>query len=146
MVGLVFFIFVAVILVCYYLFAEDSRESRSVLPWAFLITAIASLLIGLWIIYYIFFMYPKNDVWITGLDDEGSHKNKKERKDADDGDTPAAPKKNSDIDDDYSKESKPLYVLNHALSPFLYAIAFILFFFTTKDWVDRHANQDRAHG
>ena len=79
--GLVFFILIAVILVCYYLFAEDSRDSRAVLPWAFMIAAIASILIALWIIYYIFFMYPKilskfpkNDVYVTGFDDNHNGK------------------------------------------------------------------------
>ena len=73
-IGLVFIIFVAVILASYYLFAKDSRESRAVLPWAFLIAGIASILISLWVMYYIFFMYPKKDVLVTGFDDNHNSK------------------------------------------------------------------------
>ena len=68
-VALVTALFVAVILVCYYLFAPDSKESRSVVPWAFLVAGIAATLIALWIIVYILFLYPKNEVYVTGLDD-----------------------------------------------------------------------------
>ena len=56
-------------MVCYYLFTTDSRESRSVLPWAFLIAGVASVLIGIWVIVYICFVYPKNEVYVIGFDD-----------------------------------------------------------------------------
>ena len=67
--ALVFVLFVAVVLVCYYLFAPDSKDSRSVVPSAFLIAGIAGVLIALWIVVYILFLYPKNEVYVTGLDD-----------------------------------------------------------------------------
>ena len=69
-VFLVFVLFVAVVLVCYYLFFPDSKETRAVVPWAFLIAGIVGVLIALWIIVYILFMYPKNDVYVTGMDSE----------------------------------------------------------------------------
>ena len=142
-VFLVFVLFIAVILVCYYLFAPDSRETRAVVPWAFLIAGITGVLIALWIITYIFFMYPKQDVWVTGMDDDrGGKQYKKKNDDSGDG----GKKSPDDIDDDYSKQSKPLYVFDHALSPLLFGLAFILYFFSVKGWVERHENQDKAHG
>jgi len=47
-----------------YLISKDSRESRELLPWAFLIAAISFLVLGLWIIIYIFAIYPKDKVYI----------------------------------------------------------------------------------
>ena len=68
-VALVAALLVSVVLVFYYLFARDSKDSRAVMPWAFLTAAVASFLIVCWIIYYICFMYDKNDVYVNGLDD-----------------------------------------------------------------------------
>ena len=98
--GLVFALFVAVILVCYYLFAPDSKESRAVVPWAFLIAGIVGVLIALWIITYILFLYPKNDVYVTGMDDDKQSKQSKKKADAD---SKSGKKEDDDIDDDYSK-------------------------------------------
>ena len=55
-------------------------------------------------------------------------------------------KESDEIDDDYSKKSKALYVFDHALSPLLFGIGFILYYFHVVGWVSRHENQDRAHG
>ena len=73
---------VSVVLVCYYLFARDSKESRAIVPWAFLISAVACFLIVCWIIYYIFFMYEKNDVYVASYDG-GSNMNRRRSDDED---------------------------------------------------------------
>ena len=93
-VALVLALLVSVILICYYLFARDSKDSRAVVPWAFLISAVASFLICLWIVYYIFFIYEKNDVYVTWPDSSDSDNKRKHRSPKSDDD---------DIDADYSK-------------------------------------------
>ena len=57
-----------------YLICKDSRETRALLPWAFLIGAISFLVLGFWIIIYIFAIYPRDKVYIknsNSSDDEG---------------------------------------------------------------------------
>ena len=73
---------VSVVLVCYYLFARDSKKSRAVVPWAFLISAIACFLFVLWTAVYIFFIYDKDEVYVTSYedmdrDDDGKPRNRK---------------------------------------------------------------------
>ena len=116
----------------YYLVAKDSPSSRSLVPWALLVAAIASFLIALWIVYYICAMYPGDKVSIVKYskyddddeydEDSGHHKKK------------------------YTKQSKGNYILNHILSPLCNGLCYILFFCITLDWVRRHENQERAYG
>ena len=73
---LVLALLVSVVGVCYYLFAQDSKETRAVVPWTFLIAAVASFLICIWIICYIFFIYEKNEVYVTWPDRDGDMKQK----------------------------------------------------------------------
>ena len=55
---------VASILFLIYLICKDSRDTRSLLPLAFLVAAISFLVLGLWIIIYIFGIYEKDKVYI----------------------------------------------------------------------------------
>ena len=123
-------LFVAANMYFYYLVAKDSPSSRSLVPWALLVASIASFLIALWIIYYICCMYPENKVSVV----------KYSRHDDDDFDDEGDRKKK------YTKQSKGNYILNHALSPIINGLAYLLFFFVTLDWVRRHENQERAYG
>ena len=86
-----------------------------------MIAGVAGLFIVLWIFVYIFFIYPKNEVYVTGIDDSLQREHKRmnmQIKDADE-----------DIDDDYSKQSKPLYVFKHAFTPLILGLSFIIYFF-----------------
>ena len=79
--------FVAVVLLSYYLIAPESRKSRSVIPWGFLMASIASFLIFIWVTVYIFFIYNKDSkyVLVTRFDeDKGGHKERRKRGRADD--------------------------------------------------------------
>jgi len=46
----------------------------------------------------------------------------------------------------YTKQSKASYIFMHVLAPLINGTAFLLFWWTSKDWVDRHQNQQRAYG
>jgi len=39
---------------------------------------------------------------------------------------------------EYITQSKNVYILLHIMLPLISAIAFVIAFFTTKDWVERH--------
>ena len=86
-VALVFALLVSVILVSYYLFARDSKESRAVVPWIFLISAVASFLICFWIIVYIFFIYEKNEVYVTWPERDTDKNGGKRKRKSDEEDT-----------------------------------------------------------
>ena len=64
--------FVAVILLFVYLVATDSPGTRALVPWGFLLGAIANFLIVLWIIIYIGFMYDQEKVYLKGSDNSGA--------------------------------------------------------------------------
>ena len=70
--SLVILFAVAVCLILFYLVAPDSKASRGVLPWAFLIAGITGILIGTWVITYFYAIYSKSDkyVYVRGLDDD----------------------------------------------------------------------------
>ena len=75
--SLVILLGIAVCLILFYLVAPDSRGSRAVLPWAFLIAGISALLIGVWIITYFYGIYSKSDkyVYVRGLDNDSFSSN-----------------------------------------------------------------------
>ena len=54
---------VAIVLWFIYFIANDSHGSRKLVPPAFLIYGIASVLIGLWVFIYILFLYKKNQIY-----------------------------------------------------------------------------------
>ena len=56
---------IAVVFIFYYWCADDSPDSREVTPWAFLLAAIANLLIGTWILIYFYAIYKKDKVWMN---------------------------------------------------------------------------------
>ena len=63
--------FVAVVLLFIYLVANDSPDTRALIPWGFLIGAIANFLIVIWIIIYIGFMYEEDKVYVKSSDTSG---------------------------------------------------------------------------
>ena len=62
-------LFIAVIMALAYLFLEDSRESRELVTWSFLLASIANFLIVVWIIIYISFIYDRNEVLVSSPED-----------------------------------------------------------------------------
>ena len=61
---------VAVALAIIYLIVPDSKWSRELVPWAFIIASIASYLIVIWIVTYIGFMYPYNSVYVKKSEED----------------------------------------------------------------------------
>ena len=55
---------VAVVLLLIYLIAPDSRGTRKILPYGYLVYGIGGILIGLWVIVYIAFIYKRDKVYI----------------------------------------------------------------------------------
>ena len=121
----------AVALYIYYFSSRDSHSSRSNLPIALILATITSFLLVIWILVYIGAIYPKDKVYVNKWDkdtqlhveDEDEHKHYR-----------------------YTKQSKGTYIFSHILSPLVNGIAYLLFFFVTRDWVNRHQNQEKAHG
>ena len=123
----------AVIIYSYYYVSEDSIKTRKWLPWAHLLGALTSLLLILWIIIYIGCIYDREMVYVNRWDrevnpspedmvDERTHKGK------------------------YIKESKQFYILWHIIPPIVFGIAYLVFYFTTDSWVQRHSKQQRTYG
>ena len=97
--------FVAVILLSYYLIAPESINSRSVIPWGFLMASIASFLIFIWVTVYIFFVYSKDSkyVLVTKFDeDAGGHKERRKRERSNDEAKERGEDPQDDIDPEYS--------------------------------------------
>ena len=141
-VGILVIYFVAVVLLFIYLVANDSKGTRALVPWGFLIGAIANFLIVIWIITYIGFIYEEDKVYLKSNDSSGMAKeNQNSKKQSSDTDDPEAEKKRH-----YKTMSKPLYILDHIIGPLIAGLLFILEYVSTKTWVERHANQDRAYG
>ena len=46
----------------------------------------------------------------------------------------------------YTKQSKASYIFMHTLAPLINGTAFLLFWWTSRDWVKKHENQQRAYG
>ena len=62
-------LFIAVVMAIIYLIMDDSRDSRELVSWAFLLAAIANFLITVWIIIYIAFIYDRQEVMVTSPED-----------------------------------------------------------------------------
>ena len=132
--GIVYVIFVVILLVAvclmlYYWIAEDSKDSRAVVPWGFLLAGIANLLILIWVLVYILALYKKDKVYVPKTIDWGGGESAA-------GDPDADEKKSSD----YYKMTKGSYLLGHVVAPFFNAILFFTFWWTSRGWVERHAN------
>ena len=54
----------AVVLYFVYLVAPDSPRTRGLTPWSLLIAGITSVLIAVWIVVYIYVLYPRDKVYI----------------------------------------------------------------------------------
>ena len=59
------FYLTAVILIIIYFVATESKRSRSLTPWAFLLGAIGSILLIIWICVYIFCIHKTNNLKTT---------------------------------------------------------------------------------
>ena len=125
--------FAAVILLFIYLVANDSPGTRGLVPWGFLLGAIANFLIVIWIIIYIGFLYEEEKVYLKGNDNTGTG----------DSSTMSADDQKKKK---YKSMSKPLYIIDHIIGPLLAGILFLLEYFSTKVWVKNHENQQRAYG
>ena len=71
MIAFLVLYFVAVVLLFIYLVANDSPDTRALIPWGFLIGSIANFLIVIWIIVYIGFMYEEDKVYVKSSDTSG---------------------------------------------------------------------------
>ena len=66
---LLMLLFIAAIMALVYLFLDDSKESRELVTWAFLLASIANFLIVVWVIIYIAFIHDRNDVLVSSPED-----------------------------------------------------------------------------
>ena len=60
---ILFILMVAVIFQFYYWMADDSKDSREIVPWSFLLAAIANFLLVIWILVYILALYKREKVY-----------------------------------------------------------------------------------
>ena len=67
-VGILAFFFIGVAIVLTFLIGPDNPTIRSLIPWGFLIVAIANILIATWIIIYISAIYHEDQVYIGNSD------------------------------------------------------------------------------
>lgn len=121
------------IIYSYYYVSKDNAKTRKWLPWAHLLAALTSFLLILWVIIYIGCIYEKEQVYVNRWDREVN------------------PNPN-DLEDDrtkkgkYAKESKTEYIVWHIFPPIIFFIGYLVFYFTTESWVERHKNQERTYG
>ena len=66
--GILVVYFAAVVLLFIYLVAPDSPETRALIPWGFLVGAVANFLLVLWVIIYIGFLYENDKVYVGGME------------------------------------------------------------------------------
>ena len=62
-------LFIATVMALVYLILDDSRDTRNLVVWAFLLAAIANFLIIVWLILYIACIYDRNEVMVTSPED-----------------------------------------------------------------------------
>ena len=75
--GVVYLLLLAPLLVAsliysFYYCSKESHKARSYLPWAFILGAVSSVLIGVWIILYICVIYKKDKVLTNRWDHEST--------------------------------------------------------------------------
>ena len=131
---LLIFEVLAITAVLYYWVSEESHNARKQLPWAAILAAVGSFAILTWIIIYIAAIYPYKKVYVNNWDRETEP----------DLDVNDEEKRNSSTK--YTKQTKVVYILSHILVPLLNGIAFLLFYFPIKGWVERHKKQDKTYG
>ena len=110
----------------YYFIAKDSPTTRGLLPWGVILAGVTNLLIFIWVIVYITSLYKYDKVYVNSWD---------ARKEEFDDDTPR-----------YGKMPKATYLFHHCLYPFVNILLYTVEYCVIKDWVDKHANQERAYG
>jgi hypothetical protein len=114
----------------YYFSSRNRKGPRSWLPCANLLAFISSLLLIFWIIIYICVFYQRDEVFISKWD-SNLNPNLETLEDQ---------------KGKWQKQSKAAYVIWHIIPPVTFGLAFLLFYFTTADWVKRHENQEKAYG
>ena len=123
-------ILVAVIFQFIYWCSKDSPGTRGLLPWSFFIAGIAGILIALWVLIYILFMYKRKYVY-----NQTYHNEEEDEPPASDEKKPEDPDK---AKPGYERSSKGMYLFFHFVNPLLFGTAFLLFWWTTRGWVERH--------
>ena len=123
-------LFVAVLMYMFFYCTKDSKSSRSIVPWTFLLAAFTSFFLVIWITVYICVIYNREKVYVNKWDNE----------------TTPSFDENETKSGKYTKINKANYIVWHLVGPIIYFIAYSTFWFASKDWVDRHKNQDKAHG
>merc|ERR1719329_1472679 len=93
-------IFVSVVLVGIWLFPKDSATTRAILPWGFLVFAIANFILFFWVFIYLVLIFPSDEVYVE--------RNRFIKYDHEEG--------------KYKKKNKGLYVLNSTVLPLLSGI------------------------
>ena len=127
----------AVVLISIFLCSRDSKYSRSVVPWAFLLAGISSLLLAFWVVIYITSIYDEKYVKIprrgggNGYDDEGE---------ADPDEEPERVHHKRD----YYRQSKSSYVLWNTIFTFINGGLYLCLFWLSKVWVDANAEREEA--
>ena len=114
------------IVVFIYWVVPDRDWTRELLPWAFLTSAIACVLIFAWICIYIECIFGGNVVKYLPrfVFDKGN--------DPLEGGT-----KRNDDEVEYARMTKSNYIATH-IGALLMAVLYLGFFFICKDWVDTH--------
>lgn len=116
-------LFAAAGLFIYYYATKDSPFARSNLPIALILAVISSFLLFFWILIYILAIYPRDQV-LVGKFDKETEFNLEDNDGAKQG--------------KYTKQPKGTYLFTHSLLPVIMGIAYLVFFFITRDWADRH--------
>ena len=110
-------LFIAFILFSLYFCAQASKDdthARERLPLAIILALTTAVLISLWVVVYIYCIYPDDEVYIGG-----GHK-------AEDGDE----------ETNYTKTSKGMYVLNMIFNHLVFAIYYSFLICMIQRWVE----------
>ena len=112
----------AVVLIFIYFCSCCSKNTRTFVPWAFLVAAIASFLVVLWVSIYIYSIHQSNYVLVKRAEGSGQ----------------IDPATGDQDKDKYSKQSKLSYVFFHTIFPLFNGLIYLLFFFVAKIWVEKN--------
>ena len=110
-------LFIAAVMALIYLILDDSRDSRNLVCWAFLLAAIANFLFLLWVIIYIACIYDRSEVMVTSPEDNANL---------------YGPKKGSK----YQPQNKWIYITTHIVGPLLAGLTFLFMYLATRPWVE----------
>ena len=91
------------------------------MPWAFLVAAIASFLVVIWVSIYIYSIHRPNYVLVKRAEGSGQ----------------VDPATGEEDKDKYSKQAKGTYVFFHIIFPLINAVLYLLFFFIIKYWAEK---------